>query len=80
MELSKEKYLNKFPCPCCQSLVYCEPANGDLSVCPVCQWKDDPVQSENPDFFGGANELSLNETRRRFVKLVVGNCGNEYVR
>lgn len=46
------------------------PPCGERAVCPVCQWKDDPIQQENPDFYGGANELSLNETRRRYATMI----------
>ncbi len=58
----------KFPCPCCQSLVYLYPANGDYSICPVCMWEDDPVQLTDPDYIGGANQLSLNQARIEFLE------------
>lgn len=32
----------------------------DLDVCDVCGWENDGVQLDDPDYPGGANELSLN--------------------
>lgn len=32
-------------------------------VCPVCGWEDDPLQRDEPDYSGGANDMSLNEYR-----------------
>ena len=54
------------PCRCCGSLAIDE--LGAYEICPVCRWEDDPSQFENPDFGGGANKLSLNESRRRFLR------------
>jgi hypothetical protein len=49
------------PCPCCGSAVIREP--GAHEICPVCGWEDDPVQSADPSFAGGANVPSLDEAR-----------------
>ena len=35
-------------------------------VCPVCGWEDDSLQREDPDFEGGANELSLKQFRKKW--------------
>jgi uncharacterized Zn finger protein (UPF0148 family) len=51
----------KHPCPCCGSKVLRE--RGAFEICPVCGWEDDPAQSADPGFAGGANELSLNAAR-----------------
>lgn len=32
----------------------------------LCKWEDDPVQSSDPGFSGGANTLSLTEAQRLF--------------
>ncbi|WP_244156975.1 CPCC family cysteine-rich protein [Kosakonia radicincitans] len=32
----------------------------------LCKWEDDPVQSSDPGFAGGANTLSLAEAQRLF--------------
>lgn len=31
----------------------------------MCGWEDDPLQAEEPDFEGGANDLSLHEAQIR---------------
>lgn len=49
------------PCPCCGRLSIIHV--GTYEICEVCGWEDDPFQSENPDYPGGANELSLNQAR-----------------
>jgi hypothetical protein len=36
---------------------------GNYEICAVCGWEDDPVQSADPDFAGGANSLSLHACR-----------------
>jgi hypothetical protein len=52
------------PCPCCGSRVLSEA--GAYEVCEVCHWEDDPVQSANPLYAGGANKMSLGEARKRW--------------
>ncbi|MGS0646847.1 CPCC family cysteine-rich protein [Komagataeibacter melomenusus] len=49
------------PCPCCKSPEISE--YGEYEICRVCNWEDDPVQSADPDYSGGANKLSLNQAR-----------------
>ncbi|WP_429318298.1 CPCC family cysteine-rich protein [Paraburkholderia sp. GAS448] len=51
----------RLPCPCCNSLTLTE--HGGYEICDVCGWEDDPVQSNDPTFAGGANQNSLNEAR-----------------
>ncbi|MDR7873986.1 hypothetical protein HB991_18625 [Yersinia mollaretii] len=46
-----------YNCPCCGEAVIDEP--GCYEICPVCGWEDDPVQSTDPDYEGGANKMSL---------------------
>ncbi|EEX8828996.1 hypothetical protein DWH00_004983, partial [Escherichia coli] len=53
-----------YPCPCCGNKTIDEP--GCYEICPICGWEDDPVQSADPDFSGGANSPSLNEAKRAF--------------
>lgn len=60
----------KYPCRCCESLVFSQPASGDYDICEICGWEDDPFQFENPDFAGGANKLSLNEARKIWQKKI----------
>lgn len=55
-----------YPCPCCGNKTIDE--LGCYEICPVCGWEDDPVQSADPDFSGGANSSNLNEAKRAFNK------------
>lgn len=55
---------NLIPCPCCGSLTLS--ACGEYEICPVCNWEDDPVQAEDPDYSGGANVLSLKQARHNW--------------
>ena len=48
-------------CPCCGESYVDGEHNYD--VCEICFWEDDPVQFSDPDYRGGANEMSLNEAR-----------------
>jgi len=60
--------MNDIPCLCCGSLVLSN--YGLREICPVCGWQDDPVQSTNENFAGGANELSLCEARKNWLRRV----------
>ena len=60
--------MNRYPCPCCGYLTYHTPPTGQFDICPVCFWEDNTVQSKEPDFDGGANDMSLNEARENFKK------------
>jgi hypothetical protein len=55
-----------FPCPCCGSRTISE--LGTYEVCEVCGWEDDPIQTADPEYPGGANNESLNEARTRWQK------------
>ena len=48
-------------CPCCESKVIGEP--GAYEICEVCNWEDDPTQSADPTYAGGANRMSLVQAR-----------------
>lgn len=41
---------------------------GNWEVCPVCGWEDDPAQSDDPDYAGGANGISLTEARQNYAR------------
>jgi len=55
---------NLHACPCCYE--YTIKKSGDYEICKVCDWEDDPGQSEYPDDDIGANTLSLNDYRKRW--------------
>ena len=52
-------------CPVCGQFEFSE--SGSFEICPVCRWEDDNIQSADPDFAGGANSLSLNEYRKKYL-------------
>ena len=57
-----------YPCPCCNFLSRSEPNYGAFEICPICNWEDDYVQFNDPNFKGGANKESLNEARENYKK------------
>jgi len=58
---------SQFHCNCCGNFTLME--EGHYEVCPVCFWEDDPIQSQNETFAGGANEMSLCEARQHYKLL-----------
>lgn len=56
-----EETEKKIPCPCCGKTMVAE-----HDICEVCLWQNDYVQLDDPDFSGGANEMSLNEARKAY--------------
>lgn len=58
----------KYKCPCCNFLtIVDEVPPGTFQICPVCGWEDDNVQFHDPDYTGGANDVSLNEAKKNFL-------------
>lgn len=55
---------NRFPCPCCGYLTI--EHTGHYEVCPVCFWEDDPLQSEDTNYDGGANAITLCQAKVNF--------------
>ena len=45
---------------------------GDIEhcyyICNYCGWEDDSLQNDEPDYFGGANEMSLNQYKKFWDK------------
>lgn len=59
--------MNNIKCPVCNNFTF--PADdfpGSHIICSLCVWEDDDVQYYNPEFKGGANEVSLNQAKRNF--------------
>lgn len=52
-------------CPVCRQHIFEE--KGGYEICPVCGWEDDPLQRKTPDMAGGANKMSLNEAREKYL-------------
>lgn len=57
---------DQFPCPCCGFRTLNQRPPGTHEICPVCWWEDDDVQSRDPDFAGGANNVSLRTAMKNF--------------
>jgi hypothetical protein len=49
-------------CPVCGQYEFAR--QDDYDVCEVCGWENDGLQEKQPDYEGGANEISLNEARK----------------
>lgn len=49
-------------CPVCSEFEFSE--QGSYEICEVCNWEDDPVQLNQPDLAGGANQFSLIQARQ----------------
>lgn len=56
----------RYPCPCCDYWTLGAAPTGTHNICEVCFWEDDAVQFHNPDYEGGANDVSLHQARRNF--------------
>lgn len=41
---------------------------GTYNICPICYWEDDQVQFTDPDYEGGANEVSLRQGQQNYLK------------
>lgn len=57
-----------YPCPCCAWAGFGASSPGTHEICSACGWEDDPLQFDDPNFRGGANELSLMEAREYFER------------
>lgn len=53
-------------CPVCGNS---EMKNNICDVCDICGWEDDNVQQSDHNYFGGANRLSVNESRIEYFLL-----------
>ncbi len=51
----------KYTCPCCGYKTLEEEPPGTYEICNICFWEDDSVQFKEPDYEGGANEVSLKQ-------------------
>ena len=71
-----ERHHEKYRCPCCGYFTLEEV--GTYEICPVCFWEDDPSQENDPEMEGGANELSLLESRKNFREF--GACEERFAK
>jgi Cysteine-rich CPCC/Clp amino terminal domain, pathogenicity island component len=61
----------RLPCDCCSFVTLDRQAPADRRRCDVCWWVHDPVQSGDPTYRGGANEISLAQARMNFSEFYV---------
>ena len=70
----------KNKCPCCGFYTLSDDA-GHYDICPVCFWEDDPIQSDDIYYEGGANGICLKEAREKFEKIGAVSKGSlQFVR
>lgn len=62
----------KYTCPCCGYKTLDEEPTDTYEICELCFWEDDGVQFRDPDYEGGANEVSLRRAQHNFIKF--GAC------
>jgi hypothetical protein len=53
-------------CACCGFPTL--PDSSIFEICPLCGWQDDALQNGDPNYSGGANELSLNDYREKWLE------------
>jgi len=54
-------------CPVCEEYYFESPEDWD--ICPMCGWENDGLQRKKEDFWGGANTLSVNESKKVYKLL-----------
>ena len=68
--MERDQYLKlPHPCACCGRYEI----TFDYDICPVCGWESDIVQNNEPDYAGGANDLSLNDYRKKWLESQKGD-------
>ena len=63
--------MEKYICACCKNWRLVEKINC-YEICPICYWENDKIQEINPDYQGGANPKSLNQSRTDYQKSTRG--------
>lgn len=56
-------WIYAWPCPVCGE----EIIRHHHDICGVCGWELDIIQVDDPDYWGGANILSLNDAKKAFA-------------
>jgi len=72
MKIIQKKEENLFTCPCCGYKTLKDESPGSFYICRVCQWTDDNLQSDDPDYVeenGTPNDVSLRKAQRNFYKV-----------
>jgi Zn finger protein HypA/HybF involved in hydrogenase expression len=58
--------MEKMKCPVCGESEFAE--EDDFDICQVCHWENSGLQHDEPNCWGGANRLSLNQARAVWKK------------
>ena len=53
-------------CACCGKNIL--PPDSLFEICLICGWQQDEAQEDDPNYCGGANELSLNEYKKKHLQ------------
>ena len=65
----KTKKINgklRYSCACCLNYTLKEEPNGSYEICEVCYWEQDNVQERDENYTGGANKLSLKDSKKNY--------------
>jgi hypothetical protein len=55
---------SKVECPCYGNKTLQKARNYE--ICKICDWEDDELQYDEPDYVCGSNKMSLNEARKAY--------------
>ena len=64
-------------CPVCGLYEFEE--MDDYDSCDVCFWQNDNLQIKRPDYWGGANDLCLNDYKKQWQQSNSANVTNTKV-
>lgn len=56
----------RYTCPCCGYRTLHEEPTDTYDICKICFWEDDGAQFRDPDYEGGANDVSLRQAQKNF--------------
>ncbi|MGP1608965.1 MAG: CPCC family cysteine-rich protein [Clostridium sp.] len=63
--MKKQKTKNKLlKCACCGNFTI----EDEYETCLICNWSKDFIQEEDHDYWGGANDMSLNQAKEAYKK------------
>ncbi|WP_010249970.1 glycosyltransferase [Acetivibrio cellulolyticus] len=65
--LREESVSKKYMCPCCGYKTFVNDRD-DEEICKICFWQNDIDQVINPNYDGGANEVSLSQARKNYLE------------
>lgn len=70
-ETTDDYVSNPHNCPVCGKYEFEDYSSHD--ICPFCGWEDDGVQTDDPDYIGGANPTSLNQYKVDYAEKISRN-------